>query len=660
MSCSFRNYLLGSAALLVLPCLSYSAAAQEGTTLAPIIVESADLGLTPVPVEKLGSSVTVVTREEIENKQVKHVAEILRTVPGLSVNRTSTAGSVTQIRVRGAEANHVLVLIDGVEINSTTDGEFDFSDLLVDDIERIEVVRGPQSGLWGANALSGLINIVTRRGDGPARVHASAEAGSFNTRSFSLGASGGGEHAWGSISGSGLETDGFNISDNGIEDDGARIVNFQARGGVKLHPWVTVEGFVRDMDKRADFDCFAVCGFGSGAPGTLAESVDAGGLQTLSNTLVTGSTVTVDPFDGLWRTQLFANYSETDRTNLDPFFGNSSNLGQRERYGASSSLTLDAPDQSMRHIITGLVEQEGETFELSADPAERSREKTSVAGELRGEYFDQLFLSGALRHDDSDAFGPFETYRVAAAWLIKPTETRFHGSYGTGVVFPSMFEQFGFVPGSFIPNPDLLPEESVGWDAGVEQTLFNGRVVVDVTYFEQNLTNEIVLVFAGFNSTPINLPGESERKGVEVSATLRPTDDLDLIVTYTNLEATDSTGLAEVRRPEHAASVSANWRFNEGRGLLSAGVIYNGEMHDLAFDAATFAQREVLLDAYTVVNIGARYAVSDQIDVYGRLENALDEDYEETFGFNTPGFAAYGGIKIRLEEPEPAVAETLK
>ncbi len=417
MSRSLRNYLLGSAALLALPCLSGFAAAQEGTTLAPIIVESADLGLTPVPVEKLGSSVTVVTREEIENKQVKHVAEILRTVPGLSVNRTSTAGSVTQIRVRGAEANHVLVLIDGVEINSTTDGEFDFSDLLVDDIERIEVVRGPQSGLWGANALSGLINIVTRRGDGPARVHASAEAGSFKTRSFSLGASGGGEHAWGSISGSGLETDGFNISDNGLEDDGSRIVNFQARGGLKLHPWFTVEGFVRDMDKRADFNSF---GAAPGAiAGDLAESVDQDGLQTLSNTLATGGTLTIDPFDGVWKTQLFANYSETDRKNIDPIFGNSSNLGQRDRFGASSSLTLDAPDQSMRHIITGLVEQEEETFEISSDPLERGREKTSVAGEIRGEYFDQLFLSGALRHDDSDVFGPFDTYRLAAAWLLQ-------------------------------------------------------------------------------------------------------------------------------------------------------------------------------------------------------------------------------------------------
>jgi vitamin B12 transporter len=631
------------------------AAAQEGTTLAPIVVESADLGLTPVPVDRLGSSVTVVTREEIEAKQVKHVAEVLRSVPGLAVGRTSTAGSLTQIRVRGAEANHVLVLIDGVEINSTTDGEFDFSDLLIDDIERIEVVRGPQSGIWGANALAGLINIVTRRGDGPARVHASAEAGSFNTRSFALGVSGGGEHAWGSVSGSGLETDGFNISDNGTEDDGARIVNFQARGGVKLHPWLTVEGFVRDMDKQAEFDDFTTPP--DAAPGDLLVSVDRSGLETLSNILVAGTTLTVDPFEGLWRTRLFANYNQTDRESLDPIFGNSSNLGQRERYGAVSTLTLDAPDQSMRHTITGLVEQEDESFEISSDPIERRREKTSVAGEVRGEYFDQLFLSGALRHDDSDVFGPFDTYRVAAAWLFQQTETRFHGSYGTGVVFPSMFEQFGVIPGFFTPNPDLQPEESEGWDIGVEQTLLDGRVVVDVTYFEQNLTNEI---FSPFFGPPVNLPGESERKGVEVSASLRPTDTLDVIVTYTNLDAIDSTGLAEVRRPEHAASLSANWRFDEGRGLLSTGVIYNGEMHDIGFDAFTFAQRDVLLDAYTVVNLGARYAVTDQVDVYGRLENALDEDYEEAFGFNTPGFAAYGGIKIRLEEPEPVVAQSLK
>lgn len=652
---SVSKALLSSvAASALLVALGTSAQAQEGTTVAPIIVESGDLGLTPVPVEKLGSSVTVISHDELEAKQVKHVAEALRTVPGVTVSRTSGPGSVTQIRMRGAEANHVLVLIDGVEINSTTDGEFDFSDLLVDDIERIEVVRGPQSGIWGANALSGLINIVTRRGEGPARVHASAEGGAFNTRAATLGVSGGSEHAWGSVSGSALETDGFNISDNGTEADGARIVNFQARGGVKLHPWLTAEGFVRDMDKRADYDNI---GAAPGAkPGDLAESIDGIGLYNTSNTLVAGTTLTIDPFEGMWRTQLFANYNDTDRENIDPAFGNSTNDGQRRRFGASSTLTLESPDNTYRHIITGLAEQEHEDFTVSSDPLDHGREKTSVAGEIRGEYFDQLFLSGAIRHDDSDVFGPFDTYKLGAAWLLQQTETRFHGSYGTGVVFPTMFEQFGVIPGFYTPNPDLLPEESTGWDAGVEQTLVDGRVVVDVTYFEQNLTNEI---FSTFFGPPVNLPGESERKGVEVSATLKPTDDLDIIVTYTHLDAQDSTGLDEIRRPEHAASVSANWRFAEGRGLLSAGVIYNGQMRDVGFDAFTFAQRDVRLDDYAVVNLGASYALTDQVQVYGRLENAFDADYEEIYGFNTAGAAAYGGIKIKLDEPEPA-ADTLK
>lgn len=629
--------------------------AQELIELPPIVIEGGSLDLTPVPVDRQGSAVSVIGREQIEASGASHVGDVLRQVPGLSVNRASGPGTLTEVRIRGAENNHVLVLIDGVEVNSTTDGFFDFSDLLVDDIERIEVVRGPQSGLWGSNALSGLINIVTASGRGETpSVSAAAEAGAFGTEAVSLGVKGGSETVWGAASFIGRRSDGFNIADDGSEADGFRGTNVHLRGGFALAPSLTLEGFVRVMDKNVEIDGF---GAAPGAvPGDLAVAIDQVGAATLGTTTAAGATLKFDPFDGLWQTRLYGNFSETERTNVDPFFGNSSNDGERRKYGATTSFRLDQAEIA-RHTITGLIEQEQEFFAESFTGTSHDRDKLSTALDYRGEYLDQVFLGAAIRRDDSDAFGAFDTWRLAAAWQIPNTGTRLHGSYGTGVVFPSMFEQFGVIPGFFTPNPNLQPETSEGWDAGIEQSFANGMVVMDVTYFQQNLENEI---FSTFFGPPVNLPGESTREGVEVSATVRPVSTLDIVASYTHLLAADSTGLAEVRRPEHAASLAANWRFADGKGRLGVGVTYNGEMQDIGFDAFTFAQRRVLLDAFTVVNLNASYEVASDVQLFGRVENAFDADYEETFGFNTAGVAAYAGMKIKLGGDAAEPEATLK
>ena len=299
----------------------------------------------------------------------------------------------------------------------------------------------------------------------------------------------------------------------------------------------------------------------------------------------------------------------------------------------------------MKHTFIGLYEDETESFTTNASPGTFERDTKSVAGEYRGEYLKQFFLRSAVRNDDSDAFGSFTTYSISGAWQIPGTNTRLHSSYGTGVVFPSLYEQYGSIPNFFTPNPDLLPEESKGYDVGIEQAFWQRRIVVDVTYFNQNLENEIVSSFFG---PPANIAEESKRQGIEVAGRVTPIDGLTISGSYTYLDATGGDGLAEVRRPEHSGSINIAYAFAEGRGLVNLGVTYNGAMQDFAFDAFTFAQRQVTLDEYTVVNLAAQYNVTENVQLFGRVENLLNEDYQETFGFETAPVAAYGGVRIKL------------
>ena len=217
-----------------------------------------------------------------------------------------------------------------------------------------------------------------------------------------------------------------------------------------------------------------------------------------------------------------------------------------------------------------------------------------------------------------------------------------------------MFEQFGLLPGFFVPNPRLLPEESKGWDAGVEQTLFGGNLIVDVTYFEQNLESEIVSVPAGFFLfTSANLAGESTRDGIEVTVTARPFENVEISGAYTYLDAHEPDSSSEIRRPAHSGSIDAAIRFAGGQGLFNIGAVYNGKMQDIVFDAFTFAPDKTTLDDYVLLRIAAQYDVDQRLQFFGRVENALDQDYEDVFSFNTPGVAAYGGVRVKFSTDDP-------
>jgi vitamin B12 transporter len=676
--------LLLSAAL---PAAGSAAIAQEVVELPPVVVEGATLEAPPVkkksgssngtassqapsaatagastgdgiaatsgvengiPASEIGSAVTVVTGAQLRAQQIRHAADALQSLPGVSVNRQGTFNNLTVVRIRGAESNHTLVLIDGVEVNSaSTDGFFDFSNLGADEIEQIEVVRGPQGGLYGTGAIGGVINIITKAGKGPLTVRARAEAGGFGTRDGAVQISGGDDDLYGSVTVQGRTTDGFNISTAGNEDDGGDLSTFAFRGGIALLPNLIVDGTLRMSKNEGDRD-----GFNGNLNGFAVPSDDT---SVFTNRLWVGRLqATLDTLDGDLVHKLYLSGTETDSRDTDGTFGSFlHSVGDATKFGYRTTYRLATPGvPGVQHYVTALVERERQRFEQPSDPTmpHRERHTSSFAGEVRGEYFEQLFVTANIRHDDNDFVEDFTTWRLAGTYAVPQTPFRVHASAGTGVKYPSLSEQFGSFA-FFTPNPDLIPEEAFGWDIGVETTVLPGRAVIDVTYFDTELTNEIDFrTLPNFNTQPFNRDGDSSRQGIEVAARYLLAENLTLGAAYTYLRAREEDGSEEIRRPPHSGRFDVNYGFDGGRGNLNVAAIYNGDMLDNAFDAVTFAPSQVVLEEYWLLNVAASYELSPGLEVYGRVENALDESYQQIFGYEMAGVAAYAGMRFQLQE----------
>ncbi len=600
-----------------------------------------------VPVEqyKLGNVITVLSAEEIEQKNPAYLQDLLREIPGVSVNQAGSFGSITQVRIRGAEANHVLVLVDGVEVSSVGTGEFDFSSMLASNIERVEVLRGRQSGLYGSNALAGVINVITKGGEGPV-LDAAVEAGSYGSWLGRAAMTVGDRDTYGTISAAFRSTDGFSTAAIGDEADGDDNVTLYTRGGVKLSDAVRLDGNLRFVNKKSQTDGFD---FSGGETQGLAIDDDS-----FSNTEdVSGSvSLTLEPVDR-WVSVFTAAYSWGEMEGGYGKLGTWGSEGDRIKFSGKSSYSFDTPSfANATHSITVFADHEEENYRNTypADASQvptQSRELFGYGLEYRLDLANNLYLKGAVRHDENDNFADVTTFSTTASWVLPNKSTRFHASYGTGVTNPTFTEQFGYTPGTFVGNPDLLPEKARGFDIGVEQRLLDNRLLLDLTYFNSTLEDEIVSLYPSV----VNDTGESDRQGVEFTARV----DLGVINfggSYTYLDATDPDGSREVRRPEHQASFDIGGAFGpEKRGQINAGLIYNGEMLDTDYRnyySNGYMAEKGRVDSYTVLRISGSYRITDMIELFARVENLLDESYEEAISYASPGLSAYGGIRLTL------------
>lgn len=609
-----------------------------------------------VPAAEIGSSVTVVTGQELRDRQIRNAADALQSLPGVHVSRNSTPASVTEVRIRGAENNQTLVLIDGVVANDPTSGAFDFSDLSTVDIERIEVIRGAQSVIYGTGAVGGVVNIITRSGrDRPARVTISTEAGSFGTRDVAIGASGGSDRVWGSLAYNARKSNGFNISPFGSERDSSELETFAFRGGVQVMPGLVIDGSLRISRKAGERDGF------DGAPGQLATAVDDASHFT-GNVLLGSVRARWETFGGALTHEFRAAYNETKTTDVDLLFPAFPFLSKYDTdartYGYLGTLKLPGEPSLLRHTVAVLAEWNEESFTPlgdSTDGLRRARDRFAFAGEWRGTFANQLHLTAGVRQDNNSDFDDFTSWRATAAWNVPGTPSgiglRPHASVGTGFKAPTFFEQFGSIPAFFTPNPDLTPEESFGWDAGIELSVWRGRLVFDVTYFSAELENKISRNPIAAVPTLVNLPGISHRDGVEVSAKLQVVPGVTLGASYTYLDASDPDGTREVRRPPHSGRVDLDARFAEGRGRFHVAAIYNGRMNDLAFRTGPtpldpWTTEMVGLDAIWKLSAAVSYKLRPDLEIFGRVENILDDDGQEVYGYAQSGIVAYAGVRI--------------
>lgn len=646
MKLSYATLMATTAVFAASDVLAQEAAVDLGT-----LVLSG--GLTPVEGSELGRASTVLTAQDIEDRGAAQVTDILRGLPGVAVSRTGPAGGLTQVRLRGHEGNHTLVLIDGVEVASPSQGEYDFSGLLSSDIERIEVLRGPQSSLYGSNAIGGVISITTKRAQEPGfSGQAGVEFGTDGTTAVNFALRQRTDRMALSFSAARRDIGGYDVSGLGGEDDGElnRTYNFNFQYFATDN--LTFGGTLRHVDSDSDVDGQIYTALTP--DGQILVDDESGGDVT---ELFGSFYADFETLGGRMSNRAVLSFSDIDSARRDGTGAQSSDSTEtRRKFSLQSSIALDAATvASANHLLTFAAEWERETF-VNNDSAftfaptqliKQTREQRSIMAEYQGNITDSLDIQASVRRDFNDKFEDFTTYSIGMSYRFPNQTTRLHASYGTGVQNPTMFEQFGFA-NNFVGNPNLEPEQSKGFDIGIEQQFANGRGFVDVTYFDDELTNEIGSVAdpVTFVRMPVNNTGTSERRGLEISARFQATDRLDLGLSYTRLVADEPAGV-EVRRPEHDLLLQLGYDFPNEATRFTMDVQHVAGNVDFFFPPSFISQRVDMPD-YTLLNVGLTHQLSDTVQMYGRITNLTDEQYEEVLGYATAGREVFFGLNARF------------
>jgi outer membrane receptor protein involved in Fe transport len=627
------------------------------------VVVSASLGGTLAP--QTGSSVTVLTQREIEDRGAQSVLEVLRGVPGVEVNQTGRRGGVTGVFIRGGNSNYNLVMIDGIQLNQFG-GDFDFASLPAEGVDRVEVIRGPQSALYGSNAVTGVVNIVSQRGQGPPHFNFLAEGGSFTTRRFVGG-------------GSGL-TRGFSWANNLSRlDSGGVVANDRYRNQTAF---VSL-GYPQTPRRQLNVHFFGNAN-DAGVPGPFGSDPLGvfPGIDTASRdkqNLFGYQASYAEQFAACFR-QVTTVSVANDRFFFHTPFGDSFSNNLRTVVNTQSEVTLSNRD----FLVLGFEynrERIENTFIADASNSPFALPRASYAYFLENRWnpTSRWHLTSGLRVDDirtdelpADAFGsrpllPASSIvkvnpRVSVAYLAHEAKgerrfgsTRLHGNFGTGIRAPNGFEL------AFTNNPRLKPERSVSFDAGVEQRLFEDRAVLDVTYFYNRFKDQIVVLggsLTNLSSFSSDNLANARAQGVEISFRIRPVRSIELEGEYTRLDssilALDGSTLAQspfrvgqplLRRPRNSAGYSATWQ--HGPLMLNLNGYVRGPILDVEPNFGSFGGL-FRNKGYVLANGGFAYRFPRGLEMYGRLNNFINQKYEESFGFPSLHLNFLAGIKLHF------------
>ncbi len=598
--------------------------------------DNSDVAVSPTglasPVEQIASSVTVITSKEIEAHQRRTLPDVLKSVPGLNVVQRGGPGGQTSIFLRGTNSNHTKVLIDGIDVSdpSNLNRSFDIGQMLTTDIERVEVLRGPQSGLYGADALGGVIVINTKAGKGPPKATGMVEGGSFGTFNQAASISGGADRYNYSFSVSHFRADDTPVTPYYLLLPGEvrhsnRYDNwtYSTKIGVDVTEDVTVNFVSRYTDARLDYTSDNL-DFPSRPNPSLSRSE--------FEQFYTRGEAVWKTFGGQLTHTFGINYANLQTDNYDVLTGVNFSDGERVKYDWRSVLRV-APGYT---VVTGAEYQNEELDNQSLFAEEWNR---AAFAELQSEIFRNFFLVANVRYDDNENFGGHTTWRVAPAYVIEATGTKLKASAGTAFKAPSLIQRFQDSPPYYYGNRDLKPEESLGLDAGFEQAIFGGRAQFGATYFYNDITN--LIVPSDDFTTSVNV-GKAKTSGVEVFASADITESFRVRADYTYTEAIDEdTDTQLLRRPRNKASLSAGWTASDAL-LLTASLVYIGEAADI--DRSTYA--DVTLPGFLLVNVAADYKLKEGVSLFGRIDNLFDKHYENPNGFEGTGIGAYAGLRF--------------
>ena len=612
--------LLSCSVVVAIPVIATFAAEPPLIRMGEIVVTPTR---TETPLENVGSAVTVISRKEIEDSQTRAVTELLRKVPGVSVVQSGRPGGQTSVFTRGLNSNQTLFLLDGARIGNPLNGLVTLSNLTADQVERIEVVRGPQSTLYGADALGGVVNIVTRKGEGSLGGSVTLEGGTHNAFRQAIDLWGAGKTFSGALSFAHTATD------NVFKND--RYENTTVGGSATFKPVENFEitGTFRYTNGR------------NGLPGPVGAFLPNLNEHLSDESIFGRIAIDWTLFD-IWKQTLSISENHEELFDRGDPFARSDSRADTLQIGWQHNVKL-AKDNTLTAGLDWYVNK-GQYETVDSTPFEKTVRNTAVYVQDQAFLFNRLSLTGGVRYDDNSSFGSRFTYRGAAVLRFDETGTRIKGSIGTGFKAPTLNDLYLSFP-SFgtASNPDLKPEKSVGWDVGFEQDL--GKfVTIEARYFENDVRDLITFASVGTSFMPINIE-RARTRGIESSLQIRATKDLTFWVNHTWLaegkNLTTDTRL--LRRPEHTATIGGNYHFLE-RWNVNTNVTLVSSRADI--DAATFGP---VKDApYAKWDAALSLDLNKNFRIFGRVENLLGERYEEANGFPALGRVFWGGVTAKF------------
>ncbi len=579
------------------------------------------------------ASVTLIDADRIDRIGAPLVTEFLRLVPSLSVSSSGPAGSLVDVRIRGAEANHTLLFVEGIRANDPAAGNAPRFELLNADLaSRIEVVRGPQSALWGSEAIGGVVAVNgAAPGDGGTR--ASLEYGSFDTARAAARTSIGTADRGLSFGLAAQRSDGIDSFSGTGERDGYRNVAGRIAGAYRLTPDLLVGGSGFALKARSEFDGLSPTTF------TRDDTLDQTHNQLAAGRLY----ATIGDREQRFATVSGSLLGSTNRNVLgdDPI---------NRTHATRRTLAFEAGQRFGKHHLIAAIEGERETFVTrdtlyaGATNQQRARNHQSLTVEWKMSEIGPISTQVAVRHDIFSTFKDATTFR-AAALVRLGSGFFFSATYGQGIAQPSFFDLYGFFPGNFFGNPDLTPEKSRGGEASLRYR--KGPLSGAVTFYRQRLRHEILDIYAFPLSTTANAERTSRREGIEVEAGYAPSPLARLSATYAWLDASEPRGpmaslVKEQRRPRHSGSIALDGI--SGRLSYGAAVAYTGARIDTDFDL--FPAPRVRLSSYWLASGQLAYRVAGPIEATVRVANSFDADYQDVIGYHTEGRSVHGGIRF--------------